>query len=73
MGGVSDFHDYPRNENRGEKVKINQNVRATDDRRLAADKKRGQSALSLPCHLQCIVGKIMDFSDLKTKKHAMAI
>ena len=36
-----------RNENRGEKVKINNTFNAADDRRRAADKERGQSASSL--------------------------
>ena len=35
-----DFHDYPRNENRREKVTINKNSNAADDRQLAADKVR---------------------------------
>ena len=35
-----DFHDYPRNENRREKVTINKNSNAADDRHLAADKAR---------------------------------
>ena len=35
-----DFHTYPRNENRGEKVKISKNSNAADDRQLAADKAR---------------------------------
>ena len=35
-----DFHDYPRNENREEKVTINKNFNAADDRQLAADKVR---------------------------------
>ena len=63
LGSVSDVHDYPRNENRGEKVKINlflKKFSAADDRRLAADKKRGLSASSLRRHLQRIVGKTMD-------------
>ena len=35
-----DFHIYPRNENRGEKAKINKEIKAADDRHLAADKAR---------------------------------
>ena len=56
-----DFHVYPRNENRGEKIQINKNVNAADLRRLAADK--AQSASSVPRHLQ----RIMDLRDLKLK------
>ena len=73
LENVSDFHDYSRNANRGEKVKINKNPSAADDRRLAADKKRGQSASSLRRHLQCIVGEITIFfprSKSKTKRLA---
>ena len=66
VGSVWDVLDYSRNENRGEKVKIKKTFSAADDRRRAADKKRGQSALSSWGHLQCIVGDIMDFPDLKT-------
>ena len=40
MGSVSDILDYPRNENRGEKAKINKKIKAADDRHLAADKAR---------------------------------
>ena len=67
VGSVLDVLDYPRNENRGQKVKINKTFSAADDRRRAADKKRGQSVSSSWGHLQCIVGGIMDFPDLKTK------
>ena len=63
-----DFHAYPRTENRGEKVKINKNFNATDDRRLAADKARPLSIEFSASFTQCIVGKTTDFSDLKTKK-----
>ena len=35
-----DFDNYQRNENRGEKVKINKNSITADDRQLAADKAR---------------------------------
>ena len=35
-GSVSDVLDYPRNENRGEKVKINEIFSAADDRRQGA-------------------------------------
>ena len=63
--------DNPRNENRGEKIKINKTFNAADHRRRAADKKRGQSALSSWGHLQCIVGEIMDFPDLKKQKQAI--
>ena len=35
-----DFHDYPRNENRGEKVKSTKKFNAADDRQLATDKAR---------------------------------
>ena len=35
-----DSRDYPRNEARGEKVKIIKNYSAADDRQLAADKAR---------------------------------
>ena len=59
MGSILDVLDYPRNENHGEKVKINQIFSAAD-----ANKKRGQPALS---SLQRIVGEIMDFPNLKTK------
>ena len=38
-----DFHDYPRNENRGEKVEINKYSDAADDRQSAADKARPTS------------------------------
>ena len=60
--------DDPRNENRGEKIKINKTFNAADHRRRAADKKSDQSALSSWGHLQCIVGKLMDFPNLKTKQ-----
>ena len=66
-GGVSDVLDYPQNKIADKKVKINKNFNAADDRRRAADKKRGQSASSSWGHLQRIVGEIMDFPDLKTK------
>ena len=67
VGSVSDVLNYPRNENRGRKVKINKHYSAADDGLQAADKKRGQSASSSWGHLKSIVGKIMDFPDLKTK------
>ena len=67
VGRVFDFHGYPRNENRGEKVKIGKNISAADARRLAAVKKRVQSASSLRRHLQCVVGKTTYFPKLRTK------
>ena len=63
MGSVSDFYDYPRNENRWEKVKINNNYSAAGDWRLAADKAQPISidfATSFAMHC----GKTMDFPDL---------
>ena len=66
-GEHSDVLDYPRHENVGGKVKINKTFSAADDRQRAADKKRGQPALSSRGHLRCIVGEIMNFPDLKTK------
>ena len=50
------------------KVKINYTFSAADDRRRAADKKRGQSASISWGHLQCIVGEIIDFPDLRQKQ-----
>ena len=51
------------------------NKQKTNDRRLAGDKKRGQSAPSLRRHLQCIVGKTMLFffprSKYKNKRLAV--
>ena len=73
VGSVSDVLDNPRTENRGEKVKINETFNAADNRRRAANKKRGQSASSSWGHLQCIVGEIMGFPDLKTKTKRLAI
>ena len=64
-GSVSDFHNHSRNENRGGKIKINKNFNAADDRWLAADKNCGQSASCMRRHLQCIVGKTMEFSRCK--------
>ena len=65
---VSDVLDYPRNKNRGEKVKINNTFSAADGRRRAADKQHGQSALSLRWHLQCIRGKQLISSIYKQKQ-----
>ena len=67
VGSLLNVFDNLRNENRGEKVKINKTLNEADDRRRAADKKRGQSASSSQGHLQCNVGEIMDFPDLKIK------
>ena len=50
------------------KIKINTNFSAAGDQRLAADKKRSQSTSSLRRHLQCIVGKTMDFPALEAKR-----
>ena len=50
-----------------EKVKIIKHFSAADDQWLAADKKFSQSASRLLHHLQCIVGKTLDFPDIKTK------
>ena len=47
--------------------KLFKKMYAADDRRLAADTKRGQLASSLGRHLLCIMGETMDFPDLKTK------
>ena len=60
MGSFSAVLNNPRNEDRGE-------FDSADDRRRAADTKRGQLASSLGRHLLCIMGETMDFPDLKTK------
>ena len=65
MGNFLDVLDNPRNESRGENVKINKTFSSADDRRRAADKKRSQSASSSWRPLGWIVGEIMDFPDLK--------
>ena len=52
---------------RRKKIKIDKTFNAADDRRLAANKKRSHLASSWWGDLQCIVGEIMDFPDLKTK------
>ena len=86
---VSNVFDYPRNDDRGEKVKMTpqktkkNSVQQTTDReqptKSAANQHRvreviynallvnGQSAASLRGHLQCIVGEIMSFPNLKTR------
>ena len=49
------------------KNKINKTFHSADDRRRAADKKRGQPASSSWGHLQCTVGEIMGFPELITE------
>ena len=61
-----DVHEYPRNENRGEKVKINKNCSASGLPTACSRRSAETQHRAFIRHLQCIAGKTKDFSDLKT-------
>ena len=65
-----DFHDYPRNENCREKVKINKNFNVADDQRLAVGKAWPISRSKLMSHTyKQIAGIICHFASTLSAVH----